>query len=57
MMEDDDFHTRSAEFFSWLKQQDGVSVSPKIQLADLRSSGAGRGVGMYSILFDMSRVS
>ena len=52
MMEVEEFHSRSAEFLNWLEAQDGVSISPKIQLTDLRSTGAGRVVSMYAVLFD-----
>nr|OQO15547.1 hypothetical protein B0A51_17414 [Rachicladosporium sp. CCFEE 5018] len=39
----DDFVTKSQTFISWLGKS-GVTISDKIQLADLRSKGAGRGV-------------
>ncbi|KAK8221157.1 hypothetical protein IWZ01DRAFT_556526 [Phyllosticta capitalensis] len=39
----DNFETQSAAFLSWLSAR-SCSVSPKIQLADLRRHGAGRGV-------------
>ena len=50
--EDDDypFDWRSADLVMWLKQQPGATVSSKIQLTDLRSRGAGRGVGKISFL-------
>ncbi|KAJ5570261.1 uncharacterized protein N7459_009691 [Penicillium hispanicum] len=38
------FQHQSDEFVSWLEANPGVNVNPKIILADLRSSGAGRGV-------------
>ena len=39
------FEELSDNFVSWLKAQEGVRISPKIKLADLREQGAGRGVG------------
>lgn len=39
------FQQQSNEFISWLESYPGVKANPKILLADLRSSGAGRGVG------------
>jgi hypothetical protein len=39
------FQQQSNEFVSWLEANPGVKVNPKIILADLRSTGAGRGVG------------
>ncbi|KAF2159865.1 hypothetical protein M409DRAFT_70755 [Zasmidium cellare ATCC 36951] len=41
--EDDDFRARSEAFISWL-EQNGATISDKIELADLRQQGAGRGV-------------
>ncbi|RJE22261.1 SET domain-containing protein [Aspergillus sclerotialis] len=38
------FHRQSDEFMAWLAHKPGVKISPKIQLADLRSTDAGRGV-------------
>jgi N-lysine methyltransferase SETD6 len=31
----------------WLSQQPGVTISPKIEVRDLRHQGSGRGVGMF----------
>ncbi|KAK6434826.1 Ribosomal lysine N-methyltransferase 4 [Oleoguttula sp. CCFEE 5521] len=42
-MEVDDFVTKSQTFVSWLEKA-GVTISDKIELADLRNRGAGRGV-------------
>ena len=42
-MDHDNFISRSQSFLHWLKQH-GTTVSPKIELADLRSRNAGRGV-------------
>jgi hypothetical protein len=39
------FQQQSNEFISWLESNPGVKANQKILLADLRSSGAGRGVG------------
>lgn len=41
----DSFGRLSDDFLAWLACQPGVRVSPKIQIADLRFQGAGRGVG------------
>jgi SET domain-containing protein 6 len=41
--EDDDFQNKSDIFIQWLKDN-GATISPKIELADLRQNGAGRGV-------------
>ena len=49
-IDDDDFNQKSTDFMSWLGGLEGVTISPKIQLADLRERGAGRGVGKFSIL-------
>ena len=42
-IDDDDFTVRSRSFLVWLTAN-GVTISPKIELADLRSRAAGRGV-------------
>lgn len=47
-MEVDDFNTKTSLFLSWLSNM-GVSMSPKIALVDLRSSGRGRAVGEFLI--------
>ncbi|KAK3074636.1 Ribosomal lysine N-methyltransferase 4 [Teratosphaeriaceae sp. CCFEE 6253] len=39
----DGFAANSQSFLAWLQQQ-GTSISPRIEIADLRSQGAGRGV-------------
>ena len=46
--EDDDypFEWRSGDLMTWIKQQVGARVSPKVELVDLRGRGAGRGVGI-----------
>ncbi|KMP02239.1 hypothetical protein DIZ76_010123 [Coccidioides immitis] len=41
---EDEFAQRSNSFMGWLKQHPGVRVNPKIRIADLRPTGAGRGV-------------
>ncbi|KAK5681316.1 Ribosomal lysine N-methyltransferase 4 [Elasticomyces elasticus] len=41
--ETDDFEAKSQSFLAWL-QQHGTTISPKIELADLRQDGCGRGV-------------
>lgn len=45
--EDDDypFDWRSGDLTTWLEKQPGAHINPSIQLTDLRSRGAGRGVG------------
>ena len=45
--EDDDypFEWRSGDLLTWFKQQPGARLHSGIQLVDLRSRGAGRGVG------------
>lgn len=48
-MEVDDFEARTASFTSWLKDM-GIRTNPKMALADLRSEGRGRGVGMFHSL-------
>ena len=42
-IEDDDFQNKSDKFIQWLKDN-GATISPKIELADLRQHSAGRGV-------------
>ncbi|KAK5121981.1 hypothetical protein LTR85_004553 [Meristemomyces frigidus] len=42
-MPDDDFSAKSDSFVQWL-HRNGTTISPKIELADLRSRNAGRGV-------------
>ncbi|EME82409.1 uncharacterized protein MYCFIDRAFT_40308 [Pseudocercospora fijiensis CIRAD86] len=42
-MDIDDFQSMSDKFLTWLKNT-GATISPKIQLADLRDRAAGRGV-------------
>jgi SET domain-containing protein 6 len=44
-MDADHFVSASNAFLTWLKQT-GSTISDKIELADLRQQGAGRGVGM-----------
>ncbi|KAL4780555.1 hypothetical protein BJX76DRAFT_360746 [Aspergillus varians] len=39
------FQHQSDEFARWLSSRPGVTVNPKICIADLRANGAGRGVG------------
>ncbi|KAI7970057.1 hypothetical protein EIK77_001447 [Talaromyces pinophilus] len=40
----DDFQRQSDGFMQWLSQQPGVTISPKIEVRDLRHQGSGRGV-------------
>ncbi|KAL2002522.1 hypothetical protein VTN02DRAFT_6609 [Thermoascus thermophilus] len=46
------FQRQSDEFIAWLAQRPGVRISPKIQVADLRSQGAGRGVVARTDILD-----
>jgi hypothetical protein len=41
------FQQQSDNFMSWLQASSGVQLNPKLRLADLRASGAGRGVGKW----------
>lgn len=43
---DDDFNEKTAAFTTWLRSS-GATLSDKIELVDLRSQHAGRGVGTY----------
>ena len=43
----DDFVKRSQAFVEWFRNAEGTRLSDKIQLADLRHRGAGRGVGTF----------
>lgn len=47
--ESQSFQQQSNEFVSWLEANPDVKVNPKIILADLRSTGAGRGVGKLTL--------
>ncbi|GAQ41052.1 hypothetical protein AtubIFM55763_003912 [Aspergillus tubingensis] len=44
------FQHQSNEFLTWLAGKPGVKINPKIQIADLRSHAAGRGVVAQSDL-------
>lgn len=44
MDDGDGFQAGSDAFMAWLKQS-GATISPAIELKDLRSRGAGRAVG------------
>lgn len=41
------FQRQSDDFISWLSGKPGVNINPNIAVADLRSQGAGRGVGTF----------
>lgn len=43
------FDQQNAAFMQWLVASRGAEINPKVALADLRSAGAGRGVGMRSL--------
>ena len=45
-MASDDFEARTTAFLSWLSKI-GVSMSPKMELRDLRSEGRGRGASKF----------
>lgn len=47
----DDFQRQSDGFMQWLSQQPDVTISPKIQVRDLRHQGSGRGVGTFYMIF------
>lgn len=58
---DDSFKAASAQFLGWLNQN-GTTVSDKIELADLRNRNAGRGVGMltlprWPLVYDLTLIS
>lgn len=42
------FQQQSDNFMSWLQACPDVQLNPKLRLADLRATGAGRGVGKCS---------
>jgi hypothetical protein len=42
------FQQQSNSFISWLEGSPGVKVNSKILLADLRATGAGRGIGKFN---------
>lgn len=46
----DDFQRQSDGFMQWLSQQTDVTISPKIEVRDLRHQGSGRGVGKFFFL-------
>lgn len=43
-----EFDQRTNSFLSWFKSLEGASFSDAIQIVDLRSKNAGRGIGMLS---------
>ena len=47
-MEADNFQTTTEVFLSWLAKM-GIQISPKIAVADLRTSGKNRGVGEFPL--------
>lgn len=44
-LQKDDFDQKSATFLNWLQGLQGVRVSTKIHIADMRNRAAGRGIG------------
>lgn len=47
-MESSDFDAKTKGFLTWFKALPGASFSDSIQIVDLRSRQAGRGIGMSS---------
>lgn len=47
MAEQDPFSAKTSEFLAWFKSQPGTTFHPDIEIQDLRSRGAGRGIGMF----------
>ena len=43
--DDDAFDRKTEAFIDWFQRRPGATISPKIRVADLRQSNAGRGVG------------
>lgn len=43
--ETDEFTQQNERFLHWLQNSMSFTLNPKIAIADLRSSGAGRGLG------------
>jgi hypothetical protein len=52
-----EFGRKLTEFLAWLKHHDGVSINPKIAIADLRSRGAGRSVGTFNLFCNGSTMA
>ena len=44
------FQQKSVDFWNWLQQKESATITGKIEIADLRARGAGRGVGMAAVL-------
>ncbi|SLM39026.1 SET domain [Lasallia pustulata] len=40
----DDYQQKSLAFVHWLQRNESATISPKIEIADLRARGAGRGI-------------
>ena len=51
------FQQQSDHFMLWLQASPGVQLNPKLRLADLRASGAGRGVGKWLKYFPKHKMS
>jgi hypothetical protein len=43
----DQFQHNSSTFLEWFTAEDNTRLNSKLELADLRDSGAGRGVGKH----------
>jgi SET domain-containing protein 6 len=48
MASQDDFEVATQKFLEWLPTM-GITMSPKMQIADLRSEGRGRGVSKFPL--------
>lgn len=55
-MEDPEYHAKTSAFLAWLSQA-GVQMNPKIQVADFRQDGRGRGVGNVTQLLPTPSVT
>ena len=42
------FQEQTDAFLTWIEQQQGTTINPKIRIDDLREHGQGRGVGELS---------
>ena len=48
-MSDAEYQRRTAAFIQWFKQQPSTAINPKIEIADLRTRGAGRGISEQTL--------
>lgn len=49
MADQEAFGGKTAEFFSWFKTQPGTTFHADIEIQDLRSRDAGRGIGTLNV--------